>query len=60
VYHPNIRHHDKVFEQYADELNLVKTGGSDCHGNINGNEPAMGNPVPYSILEQLKNLKNNP
>lgn len=59
VYHP--KHSSsmtKMFEKQADELGLVKTGGSDCHGGINGNKPLMGSfKIPYSILDQLKQSK---
>jgi hypothetical protein len=43
----------------ADELNLIATGGSDCHG-VYGNQttPLIGKiKVPYSVIESLEKEK---
>lgn len=46
------------FIQCAREFNLLITGGSDCHGEIDKNEALMGNlMVPYEILERMREYK---
>lgn len=45
----------------AKKLGLLMTGGSDYHGETNEQTPYIGNvKVPYSVLEELKQLKNAP
>ncbi len=45
----------------AKKLGLLMTGGSDYHGEINEEIPSIGNvKVPYSVLEELKQLRNVP
>ena len=49
-------------ESLADEYGLVKTGGSDYHGDNKPNQLGRGFgelEVPYEWLEKLKALKNN-
>jgi hypothetical protein len=42
------------YRQLAHELNLVPTGGSDCHGPLRG-APLLGTvTVPYERLQQLR------
>ena len=42
------------YTEFADLYNLLKTGGSDCHGGGRG-EPSMGTVnVPYAFLEDLR------
>jgi predicted metal-dependent phosphoesterase TrpH len=44
-----------LFKRLARELQLVSTGGSDCHGSYADEPPMMGNvPVPYTVVEELK------
>lgn len=46
------------FRQYASEFNLLITGGSDCHGEIDKNEALMGNmEVPFELLEKMQEYK---
>jgi len=47
-----------LFLKIAKDLNLISTGGSDCHGAF-GNEPAvMGSvKIPYSVVEDMKRHK---
>lgn len=51
-----------VSERYAalaEELGLLVTGGSDCHG-LNKDEVLMGKvKVPYSVVEELKRCARN-
>lgn len=45
----------------AKKLGLLMTGGSDYHGETDEQTPSIGNvKVPYSVLEELKQLKNAP
>jgi hypothetical protein len=54
--HP--QHIVKKFLNIADEMGLVATGGSDCHGGGYGNLPLIGKiKVPYSALEALEERK---
>lgn len=42
----------------AEKYELLITGGSDCHGSIDGHEPLLGSlNIPYEILEKLKRYK---
>lgn len=42
--------------QLAKDFNLMPTGGSDCHGIMEGDELLFGKlKIPYSVLENLKN-----
>jgi len=46
------------FNQFASDFNLLITGGSDCHGEIDKNDALMGNiEVPYEILEKMKDFR---
>ena len=46
----------KKLSSLADSLNLIKTGGSDCHGVLINNNPLLGD---YFIgMSQFKLLKN--
>lgn len=46
------------FRQYASEFNLLITGGSDCHGEIDKNEALLGNmDVPFELLEKMQEYK---
>jgi len=48
------------FKKMADKLGMIMTGGSDCHGAMNGEPPIMGKTkVPYSAVIELKKYKNN-
>ena len=53
----------KRFQEISKELNLIATGGSDCHGAINGREAIMGTlKISYKTVEDLKNylkIRNN-
>ena len=52
------KHEDEVVRNaqiVARNRGLLITGGSDCHGNLHGNEPILGNfVVDYLQVEQLK------
>lgn len=48
----------KKFLSIADEMNLIATGGSDCHGGYGNEPPIMGKiKVPYSVVEALEEKK---
>jgi hypothetical protein len=54
--HP--QHVIKKFLSIAEELNLIATGGSDCHGAYGNDSPLMGKiKVPYSVVEALEEKK---
>ncbi len=59
VYHSRHSKSDmNRFNQFASEFNLLVTGGSDCHGEIDKNDALMGNmQVPYEVLEKMKEYK---
>lgn len=59
VYHSRHSQSDMDrFRQYASEFNLLITGGSDCHGEIDKNEALMGNlEVPYELLKKMQAYK---
>ncbi|MEW6557756.1 MAG: PHP domain-containing protein [Elusimicrobiota bacterium] len=53
-------HETEKFKKIADKLNLIPTGGSDCHGVMNSEPAIMGTvKVPYTIVIELKKYKNN-
>ncbi len=58
VYHsghtPELVHH---YEQLADRLQLLKTGGSDSHGNAKEGLPIGSIKIPYALVEALKQWK---
>jgi predicted metal-dependent phosphoesterase TrpH len=40
---------------YAKERKLIITGGSDCHGYVNGNPPLIGAlKIPYEVYTELQ------
>jgi len=42
----------------AEKYDLLITGGSDCHGSIDGHPPILGSlKIPYKILENIKIYK---
>ncbi len=45
------------YEQMADELHLLKTGGSDYHGDAKEGLPVGAVKVPYALVEALKQWK---
>ena len=48
----------KTFKQMANDMHLVATGGSDCHGPYGQDSALMGSiKVSYSVVEALKKLK---
>ena len=48
----------KKFLSIAEEMNLIATGGSDCHGSYGTDSPLMGKiKVPYSVVEELEKKK---
>ena len=59
VYHsghtPELVRH---YEQLADHLKLLKTGGSDSHGNSKEGLPIGAVKVPYTLVEALKEWKD--
>jgi len=49
----------KKFLALAQELDLIATGGSDCHGPYKNDLPMIGKvKVPYSVVENLEKLKS--
>lgn len=58
VYHSDhgiaaVNHYKKI----AEELSLLMTGGSDCHGMGKGRVMMGTVTVPYDVVEQLKNAR---
>lgn len=48
----------KKFLGIAEDMNLIATGGSDCHGGYGNELPLMGKiKVPYSVVEALEEKK---
>ena len=48
----------KTFKQIANDLHLIATGGSDCHGPYGQESALMGHiKVSYSVVEALKKQK---
>jgi hypothetical protein len=48
------------FKNLIQKFDILPSGGSDCHGTLNGG-PFLGSlDIPYSVLEQLKNRYNKP
>jgi len=45
------------YEQIADRLQLLKTGGSDYHGDSKEGLPVGAVKVPYALVERLKQWK---
>lgn len=45
------------YERMADRLQLLKTGGSDYHGNSKEGLPVGAVKVPYALVEALKGWK---
>jgi len=44
---------------FAKKRKLIITGGSDCHGYVNGNSPIIGSlKIPYKIYIMLHSIKN--
>lgn len=56
VYHSKHTLEDNMlYERIARDLNLIPTGGSDCHGELVDNEPSLGSVVvPYKNILMLK------
>lgn len=57
VYHTKHTNEDVVyFSSIAEKLNLIPTGGSDCHGLMENSGPILGSvTVPYESVKKLKN-----
>ena len=58
VYHPGhtpemVRH----YERLAEELGLLKSGGSDCHGDAKEGSPIGSVRVPVTLIDALKQWK---
>jgi len=46
----------KYFQRLAGELDLIPTGGTDCHGNLANGEPLIGSvTIPYKNVDLLRN-----
>ena len=46
------------YERIAEELKLVKTGGSDSHGDSKEGLPVGAVKVPYALVDALRQWKN--
>ncbi len=59
VYHP--KHHKNAIEELliiAEKYDLLITGGSDCHGSLDSNNPTIGSlRLPYDMFLRLKEYK---
>lgn len=56
VYYPNVtRAVIQFYEQMAEKHRLVKTGGSDAHGDVKKHTYIGKIKIPYSLIDQLKN-----
>jgi len=60
VFHTRHTRQDIIyFTQIASNLELIPTGGTDCHGVMVNNEPILGNiVVPYENVIMLKKSRN--
>ncbi|MBU3955469.1 hypothetical protein KJ633_03330, partial [bacterium] len=48
----------KKYLSWAKDMNLLVTGGSDCHGELPGRPESIGRQhVPYSSVVKLKEFK---
>ena len=59
VYHP--KHNERSvahYQQMADKMGLVATGGSDTHGRRDGNLLLGSCTVPYSTIELLRRARS--
>jgi hypothetical protein len=59
VYHP--KHNERSvahYQQMADKMGLVATGGSDTHGRRDGNLLLGTCTVPHSTIEQLRRARS--
>ena len=57
VYYPNTSKETIAFyEGIAHKHNLIATGGSDAHGNLKDNTFIGKMRVPFSVVEQMKEL----
>jgi 3',5'-nucleoside bisphosphate phosphatase len=44
----------------ANEMGLIATGGSDCHGALIDGKPLLGKlKIPYSVVEELKKMSQS-
>jgi predicted metal-dependent phosphoesterase TrpH len=58
TYYPEHRENTiKNMENLAKENNLVMTGGTDCHGFAKGSIHMGSIPIPYELLEKMKQRK---
>jgi len=48
------------YEQLADQLGLLRTGGTDFHGAAKEGAPIGSVRVPYALVEALKQRKQSP
>ncbi len=59
VYHS--KHSKNITDELlllAEKYDLLITGGSDCHGSIDGHPPLLGSlKIPYKVLENIKMYK---
>ena len=58
VYYPtHSRQQTKLYKKLSEELGLLMSGGSDCHGELNGG-PFIGNiKVSYKLLQKIKDYR---
>jgi predicted metal-dependent phosphoesterase TrpH len=57
VVHPNLNEQrSRYLQKIAKEHKLLISGGSDCHGNRNGSTLMGKFNLPYTILEDIKNV----
>jgi Predicted metal-dependent phosphoesterases (PHP family) len=56
VYHTKHTNEDSIrLSNIAHRLNLIPTGGSDCHGTMVNGEPILGSiSVPYENVERIR------
>ena len=47
------------YKNIAKKFDIIYTGGSDCHGPRKGKMLLGTQKVPYSVLEQLKKVKES-
>ena len=45
----------KFFRRLAKKYNLLLSGGSDCHGYLNGGPYIGKTKIPYRYLQRMKN-----
>lgn len=59
IIHPRLDDRDtRRWQEFANNYNLLISGGSDCHGRYEDNVSIGKYRIPYSVLEKIKKYHN--